>query len=232
VPSFQCYGKDGALKVKKICARLGILFASVGVTQFACAKIREIDLTFPIATAAERIDIDVPIESDDGSRAFLLTCLGGTEAHMAELSSALKDYYTGPMVCLLRNANAGKDENLLAEDDVASWHTRGQFRWNELTGKCGGYPEFGRVRDFRLQGMRLTLEATDLQISGGELLRFNLRIKAKNDPGAMTGSADRPGYLPSRPALPGGCDTVNPGSEPRMCRDENVLWRHCEELGR
>jgi hypothetical protein len=105
----------------------------------------------------------------------------------------------------------------------------GQVHGDDLTGACGRYPEFGRVRHFRLRGMRLTLAFSQVVADRKlGLLSTTLHFTAAPDPGAHAAQAERPGYLPPGP----GCARVRKGDEARMCRNESLSWTECARIGR
>ena len=175
----------------------------------------EFSATVGIETMSERIRVQLPLLDRHGKQKYLLWCEGGSEKYLDRLSDATGINYVGPLMCVLNGGNKRREGSLLAEDDVGPWHTRGLFAWDQLTGECGRYPEFGRIRHFKLRGFVLMLEAADPVLVDGHLSAFDLRISVKNDPTATSSMAARPGYLPPD----GHCSVVRAGNEPRMCRD-------------
>jgi len=188
----------------------------LGRTYVDWHEVREVELSFGIRTAAERIELEFPIKDIYDKTIYWFTCVGGSEDFLDHLQGARReDLFVKDMICTLNKEPGPREETLLAEDDIATWHTRGQFHWEDLVGDCGRYPEYGRERHFRLRGMEITLAATDLVESQGALSYFKLDVSVKNRPDAKTAWAERPRYLHPR----GDCAHVKEGVEPRMCRN-------------
>lgn len=178
----------------------------------------EIDLT-----GASR-DIRLPILLSDGHPGYWLRCLAGTTEQLDVKGDHDGENYVAPLACVLVQQPEGWSGSLLSEDESAIWFSRGQFSGNDLTGDCGRYPEFGRVRHFRLRGMQLTLSADNVVLDQGRLASLTLHVAVEDDPGARTTIAERAAYLPPR----GYCHVVRRGSEPLMCRNKDTFsWQEC-----
>jgi hypothetical protein len=203
----------------------GIVILVFCISQNAASRIREVDVTVGISASADRIDVEIPIYDEGGIQKYFFVCHGGEAEYLAALTKANHVWYVAPLMCLLTEGNVESEGSLLAEDAVPPWHTRGQFHWEELTGPCGDYPEFGRVRHFRLQQMVLTLEAREVELKDGQLDHFKLRVSVKNDGSATSLTAVRPGYLWPR----GDCKVIRRGSEPRMCRNSVGSYEVCPD---
>ena len=176
--------------------------------------------SFEVDFGRDLVSIDLPVTSADGRARYLFWCQGGSTDMLDAISNRDQIHYVGPLMCVLNEGRSRSEGSLLAEDDVAAWHTRGMFRAEELAGACGDYPEFGRERTFRLRGFVLRLAATGLQAGDdGKPRRFTLDVSVQADKTATLPQADRPGYL-----APVGddCREVRKGKETRMCRD----WSH------
>jgi hypothetical protein len=73
---------------------------------------------------------------------------------------------------------------------------------DELIGDCANYPEYGRVRHFRLRGMELTLQISDLKISpnqyeppgGPKIQELYVDVFVKRDTSAASAIAEPPLY--------------------------------------
>lgn len=176
--------------------------------------------------ASPRIEIDLPIRDIAGRVVYTFACRGGRELFL----DSLPGNWVGPLMCTLAAGTEAQEEGLLSEDASPAWHSRGQFHAADLVGACAEYPEFGRLRTFRLRGFRLVLEARDVAVDAtGTATAFTLAVSVGADPGATTQKAARPGYLdPSREGR--SCATVLRGEEPRMCRNADTLsWEPCRE---
>ena len=189
-------------------------------------RMAEIEARFLIATDAKRNEFSVPLLDTTGRVRYTFACKGGQVEFTDELANRTGMQFPGLLTCVLNEGTAIVEGSLLAEDAVAIWHTRGAW-WDDTTllGKCGDYPEFGRVRHFRLRGFVLALEATDLVLKDGELRFFTFVVSLKRDATANGAVAERPGYL--YPA--GQCADVKIGKEPRSCRDRDWLLVPCIE---
>ncbi len=140
--------------------------------------------------------------------------------------------YAGDLDCRLIPARYGEvEDNLLIEEHgLSAWYSRGRMFAEELYGDCGSYPEHGRVRYFRLRGMKITLEFLDVKFAlppgkpeGSEapqvrLASYTLRITVERDPSATRDIAAPSGYLdPSREGQ----------TPPRSCREvqRGIEWK-------
>src|SRR5260221_4153629 len=95
------------------------------------------------------------IHDNSGADLYLFICRTGDDESVPGVN------YVGDLDCRLMEAKGGeREENLLLEThapDVAAWYSRGRMLADELSGACAKYPEYGRLRHFRLRGMLLTL---------------------------------------------------------------------------
>ena len=114
-------------------------------------------------------------------------------------------------------ASAGEVEtNLLVEEEsLAAWYSRGRMFPKELSGACGQYPEYGRVRHFSLRRMRLTLSFENVEFAAADQLqRFELRVDVVPDASATTAIAASCGYLDPHREVPGrSCSKIEKGVE-------------------
>lgn len=179
----------------------------------------------PLDARAPVIDLRIPLRDRNGRVRYTLACLGGADLSEVDRLSASTNISVVPeMMCLLNEGQRVVEGTLLAYDESAPWHSRGQFRWEELVGACGDYPEYGRVRHFRLRGFELTLAAENLRVDTRGLARFDFLVKVRPDASAKASRPESPGYLHPR----GRCDVVLRGHETRMCRDANFSWEACK----
>jgi hypothetical protein len=174
---------------------------------------------------SERIRIDIPIRSVDGRIVYYFACRGGSERYL----DSLPENWVGPLMCTLAEGDHPEESSLLSEDDSAAWFSRGQFRAEDLVGDCGRYPEYGRVRSFRLRGMQLTLETQKIRTNqAGVAQSFVLVIAVVPNPAAVTAQADQPGFL--NPHGQGrSCHKVIRGRDTRMCRNASGSFEPCKD---
>src|SRR5215831_15706624 len=116
---------------------------------------------FPDArTAAVELDL-----VDEGGRAvYRLEC--HSWAFGLHQRNPVFDY-SGDFECRLSPLYEPTRYSTLLTDDphpTADWESRARFLVPELMGACADYPEYGRLRMFRLRGMRLTLEVRDVKL--------------------------------------------------------------------
>lgn len=101
----------------------------------------------------------------DGTPLYLLECYLNAYDHEDRNFN-----YSGSFECRLTSLYSKERYSTLLTDQInqtRDWQSRGRFLLEELTGKCSEYPEYGRVRHFRLRGMNLTLEIKNLKIKSG-----------------------------------------------------------------
>ncbi|MFI5304194.1 MAG: hypothetical protein ACHQYP_05290 [Nitrospiria bacterium] len=190
---------------------------------------KEFTTEFPIQTNAEKLEFVKLLEDINGTIKYLFVCRGGSTEYLDKLSDQMQISYVGVLGCRLIEGNKEVEYSLLAEDDDSPWHSRGQyFNFNEVTGDCGNYPEYGRLRHFRLRGFELTLLAKDFTFNKGNFDSFKVQISLRQDQKIKAAQAEQPGYL--TPYKTGrSCKTILKGNEPRMCRNWNKggSWEEC-----
>jgi hypothetical protein len=187
--------------------------------------VRPLQRTFHMNLRSGPTDIDFPILDSRGAQIYRFTCRGGDQDRLDALGEFLNINLTGPFSCLLNEGHAESEASLLSEDESAHWFSRGQFHSSELVGACASYPEFGRVRSFKLRGFKLTLSISGLvQGRDGSPSRFKFHVALAPDPSANGAQAQQTGYLRPR----GSCRPIKRGNEPRMCRNGSGSWMECE----
>ena len=111
--------------------------------------------------------------------------------------------YSGDFECRLTSTYTRDPTNTLLSEPqhTKSWESRGRVLGNELVDKCANYPEYGRVRHFRLRKMKITFSFDELSFKPFEnpyrpktnkvefqSLRFTLRVE--HDPTALSAIAE------------------------------------------
>lgn len=119
--------------------------------------------------------------------------------------------YSGDFECRLTSTYSKERYSTLLTDDPKQsrdWQSRGRFLVPEIVEKCGAYPEYGRIRTFRLRGARLRLELKDVRVHasvenatrGALALRsFGLVVLVHPDPEARSPIAESPNVAPPPP---------------------------------
>ena len=83
-----------------------------------------------------------------------------------------------------------------AESEQRSeWLDRGRVTSNQFRGECGEVPEYGKLRNFRLRGMLITLEFSNLKWSpesksSSRMEQFTFEVSVMPDKNATTATAD------------------------------------------
>jgi hypothetical protein len=218
-----------------------VLFLALLALVLACAdcfavestwpKMRKFEDSFAVDTRAE-IDYANPLYDISGTVRYVFVCKGGSDEYLDALEERTGITYVGVLGCRLSEGKKEIESSLLAEDEVAPWHTRGQFhRFDEITGDCGNYPEYGNVRHFRLRGFELTLFATDLVFDRSNRLQsFKMHVSLRRDDRITSPRAEQSGYL--TPYKNGrSCKTILKDNEPRMCRNwgKGGVWEPCKD---
>ncbi len=124
-------------------------------------------------------------------------------------------------------------DNLLSTGphSKGEWNNRGNFSWGELQPTCARYPEYGRIRHFKLRGIDLTLEIKDVKfgprLKNDPLLTYRkntiteltLEVTARQDLSALSPTAEPTKYL----APPLMYPQARPYDDSRNC--DTVLTR-------
>jgi hypothetical protein len=159
----------------------------------------------------------------------------GNPLYMLECCLNAYDYannefdYSGAFECRLTSLYSNETfSTLLTEerDQVRDWQSRGRFMLQEIEGKCAAYPEYGRIRSFRLRGMILRLDIKDIKMDRGSRINnapwfidriedLYLSVSVVPDSKALSATAEVTKYL-SPPY-------VRPG-------DPNDMSRNCEKV--
>ena len=136
------------------------------------------------------------LKSTEGVPLYKLECHNGNYEDSSEIN------FSGDFQCVLF---AIKDDtrtswNLLATgestEQETDWLNRGRMTANQLWGQCGTFTEFGRIRHFKLRGILLTFEFTDLRWSPianrrqPQLEKFTFKVSAVPDKSAQSAIAE------------------------------------------
>jgi hypothetical protein len=126
--------------------------------------------------------IDVTIKSLQGDPVYKIEC--GTP----DRSSAQTFEYSGDFQCrMILWGSETSAIDLLSEipNSTHDWQSRARFFASEVLGSCGAIPELGRVRNFRLRGMKVTLAMSEIKpdTSGKvpTLRSFTFRVDVESD---------------------------------------------------
>ena len=147
---------------------------------------------------AHRAEAKFTVTGTDETPLYLIEC------HTWEYEGDRDFDYSGDFECRLKSLYSKDTYSTLFTDNPKQsrdWESRARFLAEELVGKCGDYPEYGRVRHFRLRGMKITLTMDDLRfkVSNGsdaakqqrpQLDSFLFGLQVESDPSALSAIAE------------------------------------------
>jgi hypothetical protein len=155
-------------------------------------------------TDAGKAEARLEILGVKGNLLYLLEC------HAAGYEGDPEFDYSGDFECRLKSTT-GKDRysTLLTENpkQTRDWESRGRAFVEELFGKCGDYPEYGKVRHFKLRRMRITFTFSNVVVrdnllsksqpaeNSASLRSFRFDVEVKPDPTATSAIAQPVTYL-------------------------------------
>lgn len=159
-------------------------------------------------------DKDTPflafIKNASGVPAYKLECHNGNYKDESEIN------FSGDFQCALFGLSGGKTTTwtLLAvsnkDEESTDWWNRGRMLSYQLRGECLAYPEYSTLRHFKLRGMLVTLQFTNIEWStakdqqGNSLLqRFTFTLDVVPDKTAQSSAAEpAAGAKPPRSCYP------------------------------
>jgi len=179
--------------------------------------VQSLEESFAISDPAKAV-VRTLVRDRKGAPIYLFVCRTGDDESVAKVN------YAGDLDCRLIPAELGEvEQNLLVEaPNLAAWYSRGRMFARELAGDCARYPEYGRVRNFRLRGLHLTMIFEDVVFANLQtdaptsLASYTLHVRVVRDPTARRSIAESSGYLdPSReaPSDPRSCAVIRRGKE-------------------
>jgi hypothetical protein len=174
------------------------------MSTFSPAQVAPGDVTWPqIQPAAVKVGFDLrsdafelkfPIFDSEGDAAYWIMCVGGSDAYTDRLSGKTGFNFVPPLGCRLDTKSGWNDGSLLAPQGQSVWHTRGQFYIPEIERTCADYPEYGRLRNFKLRGMHLTFSIEEVEVgTDGKIDYFVLNINVEPDASAVSPISEKPG---------------------------------------
>jgi hypothetical protein len=143
------------------------------------------------------------IASKNGTSLYLLQCYLNPSDDDSDRD---KFDYSGDFECRLTSLYDKRQNTLLTENPYPTrdWESRGRFLIEEITGECTDYPEYGRLRDFKLRGMNLRFEikninlSTDINKEGKKITSIKdveIEISIVSDPTAISEIAEPTKYI-------------------------------------
>lgn len=152
-------------------------------------------------TNANTASVSITLQDTKGTGVYHFEC------HNYLYESDTDFDYSGDFECKLTSLYSKENLPTLLTSDPnqpADWWSRGRFLADEIKGRCAAYPEYGRVRTFRLRGMQLRLELSDIVFASTEvdylknvrLKSFRFKFEAKPDSSVSTALAECPNVPP------------------------------------
>lgn len=177
------------------------------------------------------VDTSATFHFDDAATASIEFIIHGLDdedlycisCHNDHYSDTLIDpdfYFSGEFECRLTALYRWDSFSTLFTEDPhqsADWESRARFFSYEIVGDCANYPDYGRVRNFCLRRMQITLEISDMtfdtsyirrdsaSVQDLDLSSFTFDIRVKSDTTANTGITEPTPY--AEPPI------VNPGTD-------------------
>lgn len=147
--------------------------------------------------------------TDEGNAGFNLLLLGKGDNHRplyalkchSGLYEADKDFnYSGLLDCRLVSLYSKEAVSSLLTDtakQTSDWHDRGRFLSAHLRQGCATYPDWGGRRSFRLRGMDIVIDVSNVSrdISPGKensIRSYTVDVTVKNDSAAVTSLSAKP----------------------------------------
>ena len=151
---------------------------------------------------ARTSEIDFSILGTKGEPLYRMEC------HTFEYEIDPSFDYSGDFECRLKSLYSDDAYSTLFTEEpqqTRDWQSRGRFLVEEIEGKCADYPEFGRVRHFRLRGMKITLTISDVEFrtytektlarkEGSLLKSFRFDVKVEVDSRATSAISEHIPY--------------------------------------
>lgn len=153
-------------------------------------------------------DIDNPnrFEQQSGSRTIDVVVVTPRDIPIYKIECGTPDRsnghvfeYSGDFQCrMIPWGKESSSSDLLSEvpKSTHDWQSRARFFANEVLGLCGSVPDFGRVRTFRLRGMKITLTMSNVEADESgrvpTLREFDFRVAITPDPTAVSHIAEPP----------------------------------------
>jgi hypothetical protein len=149
---------------------------------------------------ASHATVNLVLDGTSGSHLYLFHCRPGLLRGIAGEEAD----FNGDFDCHLHSLySRDRYQSLLIDDplDVVEAHSRGEVWVKDLRGKCGEYPDWGRMRSFRLRGMILKFEMrhvrfTETKSEDPKLAAFKFKVQVISDPTAFSSIAEPSDYSP------------------------------------
>lgn len=169
---------------------VGLLWAIAAASNGEWPKVKPAFKSFNF-TDVEHTDIDLKLYDRSNRAIYAIKCHSGDyDGHHADSNN-----YSGLIQCYLESLYSKEYFNNLLADSAqqsADWTNRGRFLPNHLLPICRDAPEWGKTRNFRLRGMRVTLSISDIQYaasgasSEAEPVSYTFTVNVESDSSATS----------------------------------------------
>jgi hypothetical protein len=149
--------------------------------------------------SAQNAAIDLNILGRNGKKLYNLQC------HNYLYEGDPDFNYSGEFECRLKSLYSNETYSTLLTENLrqsADWESRARFFSHELIGNCAVYPDYGCFRTFKLRGMVIKFQISDIifrnkkikinssEVEDLELNSFTFLVNVKSDPNAKTAIAE------------------------------------------
>ena len=148
--------------------------------------------------------VSLTIRTPSGSAVYKIDCANGNTP-----DNAFGFDFSGDFECLLQTVPPNYSFSTYFTENPhqdRDWQSRARFFASEVADPCAQIPDLGRIRAFRLRGMKITLAMSNVSFSGQgkdlHLKSFDFRIAADVDPTARTNITEPPLFEPKWKSLP------------------------------
>ncbi len=159
-------------------------------------KVEEVHKSYIFSNVANA-GFDLELRERNGERraVYMLKCHSGVYEADSDFN------YSGLIDCRLVSLYSKEAvSSLLSETakQTSDWHDRGRFLATHLRKGCAAYPDWGQRRTFRLRGMKITIEISNimprslLSEGGDKVQSYSVDIAVRPDPTADTPLTQEP----------------------------------------
>lgn len=146
--------------------------------------------------------LNLPIRAANGKLAYILSCASPENPHAPAGNAAHRRQFECRLS--LPDARTAADSQLLTGDSGSDreWTNRAGFSWNQVTGECARYPDYGIQRIFRLRNMRLIITLSSVRLlpnaEGNKEYKYQIHSMTVRVQGFYDPSALSPVAMPSK----------------------------------
>ncbi len=173
--------------------------------------IRPVEQTYHVNNP-DQAGVTLTIRTPTGSVIYKIDCGNGDTP-----DNAFSFDFSGDFECLLQTVPPDYSFSTYFTENPhqdRDWQSRARFFASEVADPCAQIPDLGRIRTFRLRGMKVTLAMSKISLLGQgkelHLKSFDFRIAADVDPTARTNITEPPQVEAKWKSLPCKLDNSVP----------------------